>query len=361
MSSPPRRALAVLIALAAVSLPPVAHADTPPTVWDIAKDPAERDRWELHERVPAFRCNSGDAMDPERRRQTELRCLDLLDKLEAVDAAHSPDVRLRVDLGVTEYELAEVTGRTELYGKAADVLKAAVDAAPDSPSTTVALDRLVYAYAKLDRPRDELAAWRRYIPLLVDPELRAVDTMNMGEAQMRMGQIDDALGTFREVLRQCGELPNANLTYVLTLWDLAVALDRSGDPRSAVSTAARAVQETVFRPDGRSWTWIELMVERNDTVFFVPAWERQWYVALGWASIAQQATDTRDATNAAKAWALAEHAWDVYVTKSEASGQPDRWVALARLRRDRARREKTAAEKHAPGHTTGFPNVETTL
>jgi tetratricopeptide (TPR) repeat protein len=335
----------------------VASADTPPSIWDIARDPAERARWELHERVPAFRCNSQEAEDEDKRRETELRCLDLLEKLEEADAAHSPDARLRVDLGAVEYELADITGRAELYTKAAAILSAAVDAAPDAPSTTEALGRLVYAYAKLGRSREELAAWRRYIPKLVDPHSRVVDMMNMGEAEMRMGEIDDALATFHEVLRQCADLPNTSFTYVLTLWDVAVALDRSGDPRGALKTASEAAHEAVLAPDGQMWSGRDL-IKRSRDVFFVPEWEREWYIALGAASLGQEATD---AATAWKAWSEAERAWDAYVTRSESSGERDRWLAIARLRRDHARAERVVAEKKVPkraAKTLPRPGIE---
>ena len=71
---------------------------------------------------------------------------------------------------------------------------------------------------------------------------------------MRLGRVDDALATFREVLRLCGELPNTpsvGSTYVLALWDVAVALDRSGDPRGALETAAKASRVDLGGRTGR--------------------------------------------------------------------------------------------------------------
>ena len=108
--------IVTIVGMAPITGFSVARADTPPSIWDMARDPAERARWELHERVPAFRCSSQEAEDEDKRRETELRCLDLLEKLEEADAAHSPDVRLRVDLGAVEYELADITGLVAIYG-----------------------------------------------------------------------------------------------------------------------------------------------------------------------------------------------------------------------------------------------------
>jgi hypothetical protein len=168
--------------------------------------------------------------------------------------------------------------------------------------------------------------------------------MNMGEAQMRLGRIDDALGTFREVVRLCGELPNTpsvGSTYVLALWDVAVALDRSGDPRGALETAAKAAHVDL---GGRTGAYL---ISRDPDVFFVPEWERLWYLSLGAAAEAREAQDPRDA---AVLWASAEHSLDQYVDRSSAgekAGGKDPWLAIARVRLDRARAERQGAEKRA--------------
>ena len=130
----------------------------------------------------------------------------------------------------------------------------AVDAAGAESWASEAFADLALAYAKLNRPREELATWRRYIPRIVDDRARVGAMMNMGEAEMRLGHVDDALGTFREVLRLCGDLPNSGnvgSTYVLTLWDVAVALDRSGDPGEAIDNAAKASRMMVIDSGSR--------------------------------------------------------------------------------------------------------------
>jgi hypothetical protein len=197
--------------------------------------------------------------------------------------------------------------------------------------------------------------------------------MNMGEAEMRVGQIDTALSTFHAALDIAQALPNsASLSdvYALILWDIAVALDRQGDPVDAFKTAAkaRAFSWTINVPVGSplagitagllpgvitqtGWDAIQDYVE----VFFVPAWEREWYLALGEAAAASEAKDARAA---AAAWGEAERHWDTYFTRAtEAArdaGSGDsrardedvatRWTAMAKLRRDYARRARLAAE-----------------
>jgi tetratricopeptide (TPR) repeat protein len=278
--TPRRRALTVvavgtLVAVGAAARPgAVARADTPPTAWDDARDPAGRDRWRLHVRVEQLlhaRAEDPTGLRIDEKHDHELRVEAALALLEGADAAHSPDVRLRFDLGAAEYELGEMQRRNDYYERALATLTAAVAAAPDHPAATEALQEIVYCYAKLDRPREELEAWRRYIPRIVDPRNRAVALMNMAEAEMRLGFVDDARATLNEVLRECAELPEASSTYVLTLWDLAVALDRSGDPNGALETATKAAHVTALSSFGVPMTGRAILTH-DDNVFFVPAW-----------------------------------------------------------------------------------------
>jgi tetratricopeptide (TPR) repeat protein len=335
-----------LVAALVGSMAAEAGADTPPSSWDVAKDPGARERWTLHVRVERLlfppRDDEGVA-DP--RLDMELRMEAARSMLEAADAAHSSDPRLRFDLGTVYYELGDRQGgRLDLFQKAVDVLAPAIDAFPESPASTSAMVELVYAYAKMNRPREELATWQRYIPRLMDDRARITAMMNMGEAEMRLGRIDDARATFREVLRICGELPNSSgvgSTYVLALFDLAVALDRSGDPRGALETASKAARMAVISSSMNATTGAWLIAhDRN--VFFVPEWEREWYLALVAGAAAREATDPRDS---AAMWGEAETHWGRYVDRSTAAGGADAWLPIAKVRRDRAHTDRLAAEK----------------
>jgi tetratricopeptide (TPR) repeat protein len=333
-------------ALSAVLASSVVRADTPPGAWDFARDPAERERWELHVAVERLLHQpvSDDASPfSDTRRSAELHLEQARQLLEEADAEHSPDVRLRFDLGIVYQQMGEVQARDDLHRRAVEVLAPAIDDAPDHPGTTAALERLVYAYARLDRPREELATWRRLIPRVTDDRSRLSDMMNMGEAEMRLGLVDDALGTFREVLRLCGKLANSSSTYVLTLWDLAVALDRAGDPGGAVAAAVDASPMIVISSTGAAMNGAEIL-RRDPAVFFVPEWEREWYLALASSAKARGAQDARAA---ASAWADAERHWDTYVARASAAGGRDRWLAIARIRRERVHRERLEAEKKA--------------
>ncbi len=325
------------------------RADTPPNVWDVAGNPPIRDQWKLHVRVERLLApaHPDDDSAPGSTLDLELRLETARAMLEQADAARSPDVRLRFDMGFVYYGLAERQGLDQLYEKAIDVLVPSLAAAPDHPAATEALATLVYSYAKLNRPREELAAWRQYIPRLVDDRTRVVAMMNMGEAEMRLGRTDDALGTFREVLRLCGELPNTSSvsqTYVLGLWDVAIALDRSGDPHGALDAAGQARRMVVgVDPTGMPVTGSAL-ISSDPSVFFVPSWEREWYLALDLMAAARDARDPHDVVNQ---WAEAERHWATYVDRSTVAGDSDPFLPIARIRLREAHDKHLAAAKAA--------------
>jgi tetratricopeptide (TPR) repeat protein len=326
-------------------LPAISRADAPPSSWDVARDPSARDRWALHVRVERLmhpvESDEPTAIGAERDEELRLEAARAI--LEAADVARGTDPRLRFDLGRIYEQLATEQRRVDLHHRAVELLEPAMALPRDAPGASQALEALVYAYAKLDRPRDELAAWRRYIPGLLDERERIAPLMNMGEAQMRLGRVDDALATFRQTIDICESLPNSsgvNSTYALSLWDLALALDRSGDHTAAIDAAAKA----------RRWTWVELVgfgaaqglrtvtgwdvIQDERNVFFVPEWDRQWYLALGDAAAAAQATEPQDAL---RLWASAEAHWDAYVTRATSAGGHDLWLPIARRRLEAAR------------------------
>lgn len=345
--------LCVLCASAALSLLSVeARADTPPGTWDAAKDPAVRERWDLHVKVERLtHAPIPDAVEGmARRRFLEMN----LDKarllLEGAHVADGTDTRLRIDLGVIDEELGDLTKRIDLFQRAVDVLAPTVERDPSHPAAVRALASLVSAYAHLDQPRKELAAWAIYLPRIEDDRERITPMMNMGEAQMRVGQLEDALWTFREVLRLCGTVPNStgiNQTYALTLWDIALALDRSGDFGGALDTALRATAHKWLRTTGPAMIETQTgwdIIRDDSQVFFAPAWERDWYLALGYAAEGRAAKDPRDGV---QRWELAVQHFQKYVDESSRNKPDDRWLTLARSRLEHVRAEHEAVAKRA--------------
>jgi hypothetical protein len=86
------------------------------------------------------------------------------------------------------------------------------------------------------------------------------------------------------------------------------------------------------------------LIARDPDVFFVPEWERQWYLAL---ASAIEARDSKDARDVAAHWARAEEHWDTYVERSSADGTPDLFAGIARVRRGQVHARRLAAEKAA--------------
>jgi tetratricopeptide (TPR) repeat protein len=369
-----RRWAAALAVAAIVSAARAGRADTPPGVWDFAGDPAERSRWDLHVQVERLlnRPGAEDVPPRVRRRDQELHLEAARALLEEGGASTSPDVRLRFDLGLVYEQLAALQGRVDLFQSTVDVLEPALATAPDHPAATRALGALADAYAQLDRPRDEVDVSKRYAARVADNRERVQTMMNMGEAEMRLGRLDDALGTFAEVLQICGMLRNSvvrNDIYALTLWDVAVALDRSGDARAAVDTAAKArrlnwLNWEIPGPDGQpssvtGWD----AIRDHDNAFFVPEWEREWYLALGEEAAAR---DEPGPSEAAASWAAAERHWSTYVDRATAAGGAadapsgeTSWLAIARARLGQAHAQRVRADTRArttpPRATKGQP------
>jgi tetratricopeptide (TPR) repeat protein len=332
----PTRALALAAAAALLFGARGAGADTPPGSWQIARDPGARDRWELHEAV---------RRDISFDQQSDLGTLrgaaleHARAQLEDADAAHSPDVRLRFDLG-------EVYERLDLHDKAVALLDAALKEAPDHPSATHAWVMLAYAYAHLDHPKDERAAYEQYLQRERDDRFRVTALLNLAEADMRLGFLQEAVDGYRETIALAVSQPmrEGRNDEVLATWGLAVALDRSGDPAGATAAARQATQidnriRLLGPPGTPDHGWA--LINNTDFVFFVPAYDRYWYLALGYAEDAKAAPDAR---HAAKEWATVEYLWTKYVSQATAH---DRWVTRARAHLERAHAERLAAEKRA--------------
>jgi tetratricopeptide (TPR) repeat protein len=326
----PTRRLLLLVAAAigtiGLAIAPPAVADTPPSVWDLAKDPAARDRWEVHGRVTQilFRAR-GQRPGPMR----ELLVEQARTVLDAAGAEHSPDVRLRFDLGTT-YELLS------RHQRAIDVLQPAVDAAPDDPGTSDALLELAYAYAKIDQPKGEREAYKRYLSRATTDGVRATATLNLAEAEMRMGNLSDAIAGYREAIDVSTRISGqgGSLSVVLGYWGLAVALDRAGDPASAAKETKLANQ----LDPGQARIGDTL----SGDVFFEPRHERYWYTALGAQEEARAATDPRVAL---RLWRAAVDRWGGYVDGAERYDPQDRWLPLAKAHLAAAKKQLAAAGK----------------
>ena len=310
-----------------------ANADTPPNVWDAARDPTIRDRYALHlnvrESIQLDRQTSGLGTSSHRAPIMRARVM-----LEIAHAAESDDVLLRFDLG-------EVYSLLKDYDRAIEVLGAALELAPDHPAALEALNALANSYANLDRSADEVVVYERFLSRATDERSRAVAMLNLAEAEMHLGRLSDAIGDYRETIQLATSLPNMieleDNTGVLAVWGLAVALDRSGDEAGGANQAKLAEQ---LDPNDR-------IIGHGANVFFVPSYERLWYLGLGAAERARQASTVKEAVDR---WGRVEAIWAKYVEESEKASRTsakDRWLSQAKAHHDRAATARAAAQKRA--------------
>lgn len=304
------RCLAMLLsafACTSAGAPRTAHAETPPTMWDRAKDENVQVRYAVH--LHAMReleaaslsrdTEVGDDRSVQRARQM----------LEAAHAADSPDPLLRIDLGVL-YE------KLELNTAAVSVLTSALTLSPHHVAAERAWNALAYAFARMDRPVSELAAYEQYLALEVDEEQRASAVLNMAEAEMRRGNLKDAITGYEDALRLAQDVRTGGgvSTYVLAIWGTAVAKDRNGDATGAMLEARRAVSHDRL---------LGIISDRRN-VFFVPAYERDYYLGLGELALAVDSDTTRAKVQHAE---RAERRFAEYV---KAATSDDRWLRRAK-------------------------------
>jgi tetratricopeptide (TPR) repeat protein len=312
----------VLAALASVlaMLPAQGRADTPPSIWERARDPEAAEAFDLHQAVQQrlIRTTIAEVDFGERGR--------VLAMLQRAGAEHSKHALLRFDL-------AHVYLQLENYPRAAQVYKAAIAEFPDHPAVDEAWFWLAMACGHLG---DYACEHKAYIELLrreTEEIARATPTLNLAETQMHLGDLKEAIEGYREALRIAGRVPTRD-TAPLATWGLAVALDRAGDRLGAEKEARFAIEL------GRSMGNPGLL--RSKGVFFFPDYEIHWYEGLGAAAWARGASP-REAANL---WRQAERSFAEYVKGGERRG--DRWLPIAKARLAQAKAERERAERAAP-------------
>lgn len=222
-----------------------------PGVWDVAREPRlVQDVAALREAQTVFLQSTSGNMSRER-----LLLVKAKQRLDKVDAAQSPDVRVRFFYG----RLLSGLGHSQ---RAAQVIESALKMAPDHPATADAWFTLAVCYARLGRLDDERRAYERALMRQTSPRQRSTILSNMAESAMVQGRVDDATRLFERAISIAPD-------NVLAKWGLAVALDRSGDANAALQQAAHALSRD---PDGAELD--------GPTVFFEPAYEKHWYQAL---------------------------------------------------------------------------------
>lgn len=297
-----------LVFLILVGLPAPARAEGAPTVWERVANPDASRRYELHRSVREKLASSerevsaifGKPFVYENARVA----------LEDAGVESSSDPLLLFDYG-------EILEAVDEHDKAIFVLQKALRLAPDHPAAADASLTIAFAFAKQDRSEEELEYYRKY--LRSSNNVRGLSTamLNMAEAEMRLGRLEDAVVGYRESYRLATEAVAASSpeTAALACYGLAVALDRQGDTASSRAEMTRALS---IDPS-------MMLVLSSPNVFFVPAYERSYYIGMGFEARARDAGSALMARHEHLRRALA--AYKAYVDKARPD---DRWVYHAR-------------------------------
>jgi tetratricopeptide (TPR) repeat protein len=317
----------VFLALAFVLAAPFAHADTPPTRWERAKDPDSTDTFRAHRRARALVYEAktlersgfrSDLRDPMGRRYLE----EAIETLEAAGGEKSKDIRIRFDLGEVHFDLKD-------HKRSAEILKAALNDEPNHSASEEAWLTLAFACGHMGDHPCERKAYVEFLRRVNEEPLRVTPTLNLAETEMHLGHLKEAIEGYREALRLSGRT-NHRETAPLAVWGLAVALDRSGDRAGAEKEArfAMELETSVGRP----------RILTSPDVFFVPAYEVDYYHGLGAYALGAVA---KTASEAVGHFRNAENSFARYVRVAN-TGDP--WVEMAKARLAMAKAEREKAE-----------------
>jgi len=294
-----------------------------PGVWERAADPSRAIADRVHREVELLVLGAivqpDDASGAGQEKYNKAMQL-----LEQAGADRSSDVRLRFDFG-------HVAERRREDERAVPVLESAVREAPDHPLAMRAYFDLGLCLSKIGRIEASIAAYDEFLRRQTGSEQRALALSNRGEEHMMLGrqphltfsQLTLAINDFRAALLIDPGWPQAH-------WNLAVALDRSGDAPGALVEAKLAV---TYDPLERAVS--------GPGVFFVPAYEQYWYEALSAAARAQMLDD---APSSILLWETAVVKWAAYVAMAASD---DRWLSLAEAHLASTQRRLDQAKKKA--------------
>jgi tetratricopeptide (TPR) repeat protein len=355
-------ASAVLFAIGALGS--TARADTPPNIWDLAKNPDAFEQRREHLRLEENLELLDTLKEIGGRTRDAFRAAALAGAQNVLDDAKAPkDKWLRYDEAVVAMYRADILGSMKEYERAIELLEPLAKEFEGTLFDAEIWQKLAECYVRVERTPDEIRAYDEVIKRAVVAEGTATPLLNQSEAYMRNGDVDVAVTQLREVYRLAGTMPNGNELGVLAQWDLAVALDRSGDARGAIAAARSAIHmdarclavstmHTVkIYPTCKDADIAFVLVpaglfpvsEENDTVYFVPKYERNWYMALGREALALDGDKPREI---AENWKRAETEMMTYMTSAAQHGG-DKWVDLAKKRLDEIRKHRLEADKRA--------------
>ena len=353
----PRAILGTLAACAvAIAAATHARADTPPNLWDEPRHPGAMVEYAVHVTASQMLFRVYEAqhapllLTPEQAQVWKAQRIRMLEQVRELlsGAQNASDPYVRYDRAWLAMETVSPQEEYPLPLARASLLEALAILEPLSKElgqTQLASNvwqRLAECYVRLERPLDEIHAYDQELALATEDGERVTPLLNQGEAYMRTGQIDSAVQQFREVLRLSSLLPYGNEHGILAQWDIAVGLDRSGDARGGLEAARVALHmDSRFRLRG-----LFPISVFNANVYFVPEYEREWYLGLGEAALA---LDETTASAAANDLQNAEEHMKAYVERAKPD---DRWLDLAKKRLADVHARRADADKRASKEKT---------
>ena len=180
-----RSAMLAAPVLGLLMLARTASADTPPSVWDRARDPATADTYRVHLEVQRRLAQSpprdfGFSGAQESQKDT-VRAM-----LERLHADKSPDVRLRFDLGLV-YLMLSNSQAPIYYKRAAEVIGSALALDPEHPAAEEGWSRLAEACGHIGDHDCERRAYGQVLRLTTEEGDRGTSTLNLAETEMHLG------------------------------------------------------------------------------------------------------------------------------------------------------------------------------
>jgi tetratricopeptide (TPR) repeat protein len=308
-----------------------------PNAWDAAKNPELTDEFNIHVHVRRLLIAADDELHPDRGGlpNGEARANASTARARAIamltDAIHrgAKDPRLFFDLGETLYEEDHAAAAAEILGKT-------LAAHPTGDGAHSAWLTYAFANSKLDRPDEERHAYEMFLANEPTPSRREIPLLNLAEANMRAHRLSEAIDGYREVEQLSATTTGSTDTGILAVWGLAIALDRQGDARGAAEQA-----RIVSRMDPEDELRQQRPIIDSKNVYFVPAYEKFWYLAL---AATEDAKQTSSPAASLKAWAHAVTLWEAYVEPAQKIAHPEGWNAIALRHLAVAQKQLKAAE-----------------
>lgn len=264
-----RRGLLALLVLGALSSSSSARADS---IWEKAKRPAEKlSADDIHKTVANLyrRAWPYKLEEPGTGGMSYSALLGALTLLDANGASTSPDPRLRYDLGL-------VLAKMRRWGQAAPALVGALALAPQHPFAEEGAFELALCYSHLGRHADEERAYLLALGVIDRRGQKALIYSNLAESRMAQGKLAEALDAAEHALELDPDLASAR-------YNQAIVLDRTGDAGGALDAAKHALE---LDPESDYL--------HGDGVFFEPAYEKLWYLALREQALADRSFNDPD-------------------------------------------------------------------